>query len=239
MRTPVGHQQRCARCSTWTRSSATSRRPRTRRRSPMLTLLKQARAFGLGVCSRRRTRSTSTTRACRTRHVVHRPAADRARQAARARRPRGRARARSPGGARRGRRGVLACDARRRRAGVSPRAARRGQDPPRAGQARTRPLGRAHALVRAGARRRRGELERGRAPGHAGGRGDAPARRCAGARARVGVKRRPLHRREEGADRRAVRGSSAEPVVVRGAVGGLAPRREQGPGGCPSAALGP
>ena len=36
--------------STWTRSSATSPRPPTRRRKlPMLTLLKQARAFGLGV----------------------------------------------------------------------------------------------------------------------------------------------------------------------------------------------
>ena len=40
----------CARCSTWTRSSATSRRPpKPPSKTPLLTLLKQARAFGLGV----------------------------------------------------------------------------------------------------------------------------------------------------------------------------------------------
>jgi hypothetical protein len=39
-------------------------------------------------CSRRRTRSTSTTRPLQHRHLVHRPPADRARQAARARGPR-------------------------------------------------------------------------------------------------------------------------------------------------------
>ena len=40
----------CARCSTWTRSSATSRRrANPPSKPPMLTLLKQARAFGLGV----------------------------------------------------------------------------------------------------------------------------------------------------------------------------------------------
>ena len=40
----------CAPCSTWTRSSATSRpRPCPPSKKPMLTLLKQARAFGLGV----------------------------------------------------------------------------------------------------------------------------------------------------------------------------------------------
>ncbi len=43
-------RRRCARCSTWTRCSATSRRaPMPPSKPPMLTLLKQARAFGLGV----------------------------------------------------------------------------------------------------------------------------------------------------------------------------------------------
>ena len=46
----VGHVAACARSSTWTRSSASSRRSPSRPRSaPLLTLLKQARAFGLGV----------------------------------------------------------------------------------------------------------------------------------------------------------------------------------------------
>ena len=46
----AGHRRACARSSTWTRSSATSRRsPNPPSKRPLLTLLKQARAFGLGV----------------------------------------------------------------------------------------------------------------------------------------------------------------------------------------------
>ena len=48
MRTQSG-TARCARSSTWTRSSGTSRRARPASKLPMLTLLKQARAFGVGV----------------------------------------------------------------------------------------------------------------------------------------------------------------------------------------------
>ena len=50
MRAQPGTSEPARARSTWTRSSATSRRSPTRRRkTPMLTLLKQARAFGLGV----------------------------------------------------------------------------------------------------------------------------------------------------------------------------------------------
>ena len=53
MRSQIGHRRACAPSSTWTRSSATCRRWRTRRRrSRCSTLLKQARAFGLGVVAR-------------------------------------------------------------------------------------------------------------------------------------------------------------------------------------------
>ena len=58
---------------------------------PLLTLLKQARAFGVGVVLATQNPVDLDYKALvERRHVVHRPTADRARQAARARRPRGR-----------------------------------------------------------------------------------------------------------------------------------------------------
>ena len=61
-------------------------------KAPLLTLLKQGRAFGVGVRARDAEPGRSRLQgAVEHRHLVHRPAADRARQGARARRPRGRA----------------------------------------------------------------------------------------------------------------------------------------------------
>ena len=63
---------------------------------PLLTLLKQARAFGLGVVlATQNPVDLDYKGLVERRHVVHRPAADRARQGARARRAGGRGRRRA------------------------------------------------------------------------------------------------------------------------------------------------
>jgi hypothetical protein len=49
MRPAERHRAACARSSTWTRSPATSRGRDAPRKAPLLTLLKQGRAFGIGV----------------------------------------------------------------------------------------------------------------------------------------------------------------------------------------------
>ena len=91
MRTQPGTAA-CAPSSTWTRSSATCRRsPNPPSKLPMLTLLKQARAFGLGVVLATQNPVDLDYKALvQHRHLVPRPPADRARQGAGARRPRGR-----------------------------------------------------------------------------------------------------------------------------------------------------
>ena len=69
-------------------------------KQPMLTLLKQARAFGLGCRARHaESRRSRLQGPGQLRHLVHRPAADRARQAARHRRFEVRARAAAEDGA--------------------------------------------------------------------------------------------------------------------------------------------
>ena len=89
MRGAAGHDEPARPRSTWTRSSATSRRsanPPSKR--PLLTLLKQARAFGLGVVlATQNPVDLDYKGLSQRRHLVPRPAADRARQGARARRP--------------------------------------------------------------------------------------------------------------------------------------------------------
>ena len=85
---PVRHVVVCARSSTWTRSSATSRRPRIRRRSSRCSRCSsRARAFGLGcVLATQNPVDLDYKGLVECRHLDDRPAADRARQAARARR---------------------------------------------------------------------------------------------------------------------------------------------------------
>ena len=79
----------CARSSTWTRSSASSRRPPTPpAKKPILTILKQARAFGVGHGARDPEPGRPRLQGDVQRgHVDGRPAADRARQGARPRGP--------------------------------------------------------------------------------------------------------------------------------------------------------
>ncbi len=86
---PVGHGVCCAPFSTWTRSSGSSRRPRIRRPSNRCSRCSSRRAHSVwAACSPRQNPVDLDYKGlAQLRHLVHRPAADRARQAARHRRP--------------------------------------------------------------------------------------------------------------------------------------------------------
>ena len=93
MRTQAGSDEPAGACSTWTRSSATSRRSKqpAEQDARCSRCMKQARAFGLGVrASDAEPRGPRLQRLVERRHVVLGPAANRARQGPRDRRLGGR-----------------------------------------------------------------------------------------------------------------------------------------------------